>query len=310
VSTGENLALSSDAEGLDVNGDLNWELRTAGSGGRIEGAGKLEVDIENNQLQGTRTEAGAAKGTVRTDRDTLLAFVENNSPAVADFFKKHGVLGQKNVTIQVKNTEAVVTGKNGSLDKYQVLASVSNVNTPYGKAAASMYVDDDGSITGNVLIQNPTDKLPGLLKAQIQEALLKADVPPEKVALVDVRLEKGKFVVSLEAMKLAEIGLDIELDGDQVHVNINQADLKNKLFNSLKNTFGLDGWFKGKARDILKTELSGEKLNLQSTSRGNYGLSFNTRDLVQQFLGDDAKGVKITPRFEANGNLNVRYNVN
>ncbi len=306
----EDLALSSDAEGLDANGQLHWEVRTGGSGGHIEGQGTVTVDIEDNTLQGTRTEAGQASGTVHTDRETLLGVVAQNSPALAKFFKEHGILGQKNVKIDVKNTGAVVTGANGSLEQYQVRATTSNINTPYGKASASMYIDDNGSITGDVLLNQPTAALPGLLKSQIQDALLKAEVPPEKVALVDVRLENGKFVVSLEAMKLADIGLDIQLDGDQVHVNVNQADLKNQLFNSLKNAFGLDGWFKGKARDTLLQELSGEKMNLNPTSQGNYGLTLQTRDLMQNILGDAAQGVRLRPTFDSQGNLNIRYNIN
>lgn len=306
----EDLALSSDAEGLDANGQLHWEVRTGGSGGHIEGQGTVAVDIEDNTLQGTRTEAGQASGTVHTDRETLLGVVAQNSPALADFFKAHGILGQNNVKIDVKNTGAVVTGANGSLEQYQVRATTSNINTPYGKASASMYIDDDGSITGDVLLNKPTAALPGLLKSQIQEALLKAEVPPEKVALVDVRLENGKFVVSLEAMKLADIGLDIQLDGDQVHVNVNQADLKNQLFNGLKNAFGLDGWFKGKARDTLLNELSGEQMNLKPTSQGNYGLTIQTRDLMQNFLGDAVQGVRLRPTFDSQGNLNIRYNIN
>ncbi|MGV3523263.1 MAG: hypothetical protein ACO1RX_03515 [Candidatus Sericytochromatia bacterium] len=306
VGTAPGTDVRTDADGIDATAQVNWEVRTGTQAARVDLAGSTEVRIEDGQLAGTRTEAADAGGSVRTGTQTLLRVLEQSNPDLARFFKEKGILGDSRVKFDVTNTGAIETNAQGQLTNYQLRASTGSLQTSLGNAQASMYLDDNGSITGDVLIANPSRQLTQMVQDSLNQAIQNIQPPPD-ARVTGVTINNGKVEVQVQGRQVVKFAMDLDVtttrDGN-IRLDIKSTDLTNGFLNALSNGLGID--LERRSARTLQEALA-EKFTVQPN--GDYGMTLNTQELIRSMFGDQAQGVRITPSLTAGG-LNLRYNVN
>ncbi|MBF2052760.1 MAG: hypothetical protein IGS03_04755 [Candidatus Sericytochromatia bacterium] len=318
-----------DATGLDLQAEARLALETTGEGARTEvRSGSTHITVADSQITGTVTPRHELDGHVSLETEAFLDLLAQQNQGMADFFREHGVLGRTDsLGIDLTNTGDIRTGANGEVEAYQLRASTSGLETAYGRAAVSLYADDDGSITGNIEI-SPNGRVAQDMRQQMQSAMREAaqelldgsnllnrrenrrnaELLRQAADSLQVELSNGRFAVSLQGQQYVNFNLDLSIvpNGSSIDLTIDQTELQNRFLNGVANAFGMD--LNRRAAEAIRAGLDGA--GLRPTPQGDYALSIQTDVLMGEILGPDSRNVRIAPRFTKNGNLDIQYWIN
>lgn len=303
LETGPGIRIDADQNGISSDSLVKWDVKAQGQDATTQLAGQTQVTIENGRLTGTQTAAGAISGQIQTQTATLLDMIQDTSPELAGYFRSNGLLGNGSVTFDVQNTGAIKSGKDGALTDYQVRASAAAIPTHLGKAAVSLNLNQSGRISGELVINQPNQNLPRLIQSSLQQALIDAGVKPEQAKILKVEMQGDKLKIQLNADQSATLDVSVQLKGNRIEINLDQAVLDNRFTNTLSEIFGVD-----------KRKISNEKLaeSLQAAGfsprpNGSYGLSLDTEVLKTRLFGPAAQQVHLQPTLDAQGRLKISY---
>ncbi len=284
--------------GLDVDTRFRWNSKVKGQNSTTRLEGETSAAVRSGRLKKTTTTE--LTGDIKTRTSVLLDLLKS-SPSLASmgkYLSEKGILGNDAIQVKIENKGPIVTDRQGEMKDYHLQVRARKIPTRFGTAHLNFDVKKEHHIQGTLQL-NPNRFLEKTLEDSIRQML------PQNIGVVNVKITGNQLKLSLDEEQLETLEISLRPDGNNIQIQVDQAQLENGLKKFFAKIAGIDP--RKEATEIIRQNLHQKGLGAERVSGNQYAIRIPTQRMLQEVLGPDvARRARISPEIRQ-GNIHLSF---